>query len=209
MRLASAAVGVLLLLALLTWLLLRGIDTDARTSAGTLQAFDDFELAEASLQGDVLQAPAGLLRDYDPLGAAEEAMEDAIGRLRSYPQSEELSTEFIDRLSAAVRQQEELAERFKSSVALLQNSLVYVGVLSTGPIFGSADAQLAPATGAMAAAVLHLVRDTSPDAVRALQQRIDQFPAQRPPLVRTRRRRTRCSRIPGCCVISCPQPTQH
>ena len=31
MRLASAAVGVLLLLALLTWLLLRGVDTNART----------------------------------------------------------------------------------------------------------------------------------------------------------------------------------
>jgi len=61
------ALGVLLLLALLTWLLLRGIDTNAPAYAVTLRAFDDFALAEASLHRDVLQARAGLLRDYDAL----------------------------------------------------------------------------------------------------------------------------------------------
>jgi len=45
MRLMAAAFGVLLLLALLTWLLLRGIDTNVRTYAATLQTFDDFALA--------------------------------------------------------------------------------------------------------------------------------------------------------------------
>ncbi len=44
MRLMAAALGVLLLLALLTWLLLRGIDTNVRTYAATLQTFDDFAL---------------------------------------------------------------------------------------------------------------------------------------------------------------------
>lgn len=88
MRLLSAAAGVLLLLALLTWLLLRGTDTNARTYSAALQTFDDFALAGASLQRDVLQARAGLLRDYDPVDTAEEAMEDAISRLRSYAQSE-------------------------------------------------------------------------------------------------------------------------
>ena len=53
-------------------------------------------------------------------------------------------------------QQEELTERFKSSNALLQNSLSYVGLLSTSPAFGAQDAQLAPATGALAAALLYL-----------------------------------------------------
>jgi signal transduction histidine kinase len=180
MRLLSFAAGVLLLLALLTWLLLRGTDTNARAYSAALQTLDDFALAEASLQRDVLQARAGLLRNYDPLDAAEEAMEDAIGRLRSYAQSENLSTESIDRLGAAVAEQEELAERFKSSVALLQNSLAYVGVLSTGPMFGATDAQFAPAIGAMAAAVLHLARDTSSDAVQALEERIDHFAAEAP-----------------------------
>ena len=67
MRLLPGALGVLLLLALLTWLLLRGIDTNAPAYAVTLRAFDDFALAEASLHRDVLQARAGLLRNYDTL----------------------------------------------------------------------------------------------------------------------------------------------
>jgi signal transduction histidine kinase len=180
MRLLSGALGVLLLLALLTWLLLRGIDTDAPAYALTLRAFDDFALAEASLHRDVLQARAGLLRDYDTLVKAVDAMQDAVSRLRSHAQTEGLDVGPADRLAAAVSQQEELTERFKSSNALLQNSLSYVGLLSTSPAFGAQDAQLAPATGALTAALFYLRRDTSPDAVKALQERIDQFAAQAP-----------------------------
>jgi signal transduction histidine kinase len=180
MRLLSGALGVLLLLALLTWLLLRGIDTDAPAYAVTLRAFDDFALAEASLHRDVLQARAGLLRNYDTLVKAVDAMQDAVSRLRSHAQTEGLDVGPADRLAATVSQQEELTERFKSSNALLQNSLSYVGLLSTSPAFGARDAQLAPATGALAAALLYLRRDTSPDGVKTLQERIDQFAAQVP-----------------------------
>ena len=42
MRLWPGALAVLLLLALLTWLLLRGTDTNAPAYAATLRAFDDF-----------------------------------------------------------------------------------------------------------------------------------------------------------------------
>ena len=73
MRNLPGAVGVSLLLALLTWLLLRGIDTDAPAYVATLQAFDDYALAEASLHRDVLQARAGLLRDYDSFVSAVRA----------------------------------------------------------------------------------------------------------------------------------------
>jgi signal transduction histidine kinase len=180
MRLWSGALGVLLLLALLTWLLLRGIDTNAPAYAVTLRAFDDFALAEASLHRDVLQARAGLLRDYDTLVSALDAMQDAVSRLRSYAQIEGLDVGPAERLAATVSQQEELTERFKTSNALLQNSLSYVGLLSTSPGFGAQDAQLAPATGALAAAILYLTRDTSPDAVRVLQERIDRFASQAP-----------------------------
>ena len=180
MRLLPGALGVLLLLALLTWLLLRGIDTNAPAYAVTLRAFDDFALAEASLHRDVLQARAGLLRNYNSLVTASKAMEDAVTRLHSYAQTEGLDAGPADRLAAAVAQQEELTERFKSNNALLQNSLSYVGLLSTSPAFGAQDAQLAPAAGALAAAILYLTRDTSPDAVKALQERIDRFAAQAP-----------------------------
>ena len=180
MKLLSVALGALLLLALLTWLLLRGIDTNAPAYEVTLRAFDDFALAEASLHRDVLQARAGLIRDYDTLVKAVETMQDAVNRLRSHAQIEGLDVGPADHLAATVSQQEELTERFKSSNALLQNSLSYVGLLSTSPPFSAQDAQLAPATGALTAALLYLRRDTSPDAVKALQDRIDQFAAQAP-----------------------------
>jgi signal transduction histidine kinase len=180
MRLWPGAIGALLLLALLTWLLVRAIDTNAPVHAEVLRAFDDFALAEASLNRDVLQARAGLLRDYDALTKAAKAMEDALDRLRFHAQMEGLDPGAVDRLAATFGQQEEQTESFKSSNALLQNSLSYVGLLSTSPAFAAQDAQLAPATGALAAAILHLTRDTSPDAVKALQERIDRFAVQAP-----------------------------
>src|SRR6478609_5496180 len=180
MKNLAGAVGISLLVALLTWLLLRGIDTNAPTYAMTLRAFDDYALAEASLHRDVLQARAGLLRNYDSLNAAAQAMQDAVNRLRSYAQIERLDTGPVDRLAAAVVQQEELMERFKTSNALLQNSLSYVGLLSTSPAFRAQDAQVAPASDALAAAILYLSRDTSDDAIKALQQRIERFAEQAP-----------------------------
>ncbi len=174
------AFGVSLLLALLTWLLLRGIDTNAPAYALTLQAFDDYALAEASLHRDVLQARAGLLRDYDAFTNALGAMKDAVGRLRSRARDERLDERPVERLAAMVARQEDLMERFKTSNALLQNSLSYVGLLSTSPAFLAHDVQLAPATGALAAAILHLARDPSPETLKALQERIDDFAAQAP-----------------------------
>src|SRR5512136_1208642 len=123
MRLLSGALGVLLLLALLTWLLLRGIDTSAPAYAVTLRAFDDYSLAEASLHRDVLQARAGLLRDYDTFNSAEQAMHNAVARLQSYARAEGLDAQPVGRLAKTVAEQEELMERFKTSNALLQNSL--------------------------------------------------------------------------------------
>jgi len=179
MRLLAGAAGVLLL-GLLTWLLFRGVDTRAPDYAAALRSFDNFALAEASLHRDVLQARAGLLRDYDSLGKALDAMDEAVARLRLHARTEGLDIGPVDRLAATVAQQEALTERFKSNNALLQNSLSYVGLLSTSPAFGAQDARLAPAIGAVAATTLHLIRDTSPDAVKELKERIDAFAAQAP-----------------------------
>jgi signal transduction histidine kinase len=189
MRPMLDAIAVLVLLGVLTWLLLRGIDGNATTYEATLQAFDDFALAEASLHRDVLQARAGLLPHYDSLGIAIEAMEGAVARLRSHAEREGLDLGPVDRLAATVAQHENLTESFKSSNALLQNSLSYVGLLSTNPVFGARDTGLPlfPTTttrklqaGALAAAILHLVGDASPRAAAALQDQIDRFDAQRP-----------------------------
>jgi hypothetical protein len=144
MRLWPGALAVLLLLALLTWLLPAGNRHERASLCGNSPAFDDFALAEASLTATSCRARAGLLRDYDTLVEAARATEDAVARLRSYAQTEGLDTAPADRLAAAVAQQEELTERFKSDNALLQNSLSYVGLLSTGSAFGTRDAQLHP-----------------------------------------------------------------
>ena len=77
--------------------LLRGIDTNAPAYAVTLRAFDDFALAEATLHRDILQARAGLLRDYDTRVKAATAMDDAVNRLRSYVQTEGLDAGPADR----------------------------------------------------------------------------------------------------------------
>src|SRR5215467_13173720 len=108
MRNLPFALGISLLLALLTWLLLRGIDTNAAAYAEALRAFDDYALAEASLHRDVLQARAGLLRNYDNFDANARAMEDAVARLRLYAKAEGLDMNPIDRLAAAVVDQETL-----------------------------------------------------------------------------------------------------
>jgi signal transduction histidine kinase len=179
-RLLAGAAAALSLLVLLTWLLLRGIGADASEYALILQAFDDYVLAEASLHRDVLEARAGLLRDYDPLVKAVVSMEDVVERLRSYARTNGLDARPVDRLAAAVAQQGELTERFKTTNAILQNSLSYVGLLTTDPVFGAEGAQFAPAIGALAAAILHLTHDTSPDIAKALRERIEQIALQVP-----------------------------
>lgn len=175
MRNLAAVIGFSLLLVVLTWLLLRGVETNAPAYTTTLRAFDDYALAEASLHRDVLQSRAGLLRDYDSFVSAERAMQDAIVVLRTHARMAGLDAGLVERLASAVARQEELVERFKTSNALLQNSLSYVGLMSTNPAFHAGDPRLASAIEALAAAVLYLSRDTSNDALKALQERIDRF----------------------------------
>ena len=180
MRLALAAGGALLL-ALLTWLLLlRGIDIDGSPYADTQRAFDDFALAEASIGRDVLQARAGLLGNYDVLVEAEAAMDRAVTQIRLQVETEHLDPKPVQRLAAAVGQYEDLTERFKSGNALLQNSLAYVGQVSTDPAFGALGNQFAPSETALPAAVLRLAHDPSAESARSLQRQIDRFETRAP-----------------------------
>jgi PAS domain S-box-containing protein len=179
MRLALAAGGVLLL-ALLTWLLLHGIDTRSSAYAEIQRAFDDFALAEASIGRDVLQARAGLLGNYDVLVKDERAMENALSRIRLHMEAEKLDPKPVDRLAISVTQYGDLIERFKTANALLQNSLSYVGQLSTDPSFGALGDQIAPSATALASAVLRLAGDSSLESSSSLQEQIKRFEAQAP-----------------------------
>src|SRR5580704_15802361 len=173
----AAGVGVVcLLLALLTWLLVRGIATDVADYLTTLRILDDFALAEASLHSDVLQARVGLLTDYDPLVRSSEQMFAAVSLLREQAASRGLDAGPIDRLAGAVKIEEKLTERFKSDNALLRNSLSYVGNLSTSPGFNDRN----PRLGALATAVLQLTLDSSARSQQAVEERLLELQAQDP-----------------------------
>src|SRR5882757_5951737 len=173
----AAGVGVVcLLLALLTWLLVRGIGTDAAVYSTTLRIFEDFALAEASLDRDVLQARAGLLTNYDPLVRSSEQITAAVSELRTQVASEGLGTAPVDRLAAATKVEEKLTERFKSDNALLRNSLSYVGHLSTSLGFNDQNFRL----GALATAILQLTLDSSARAQQAVEERLLEVAQQAP-----------------------------
>jgi signal transduction histidine kinase len=183
MRLSEIAAGaavVCLLLALLTWLLLRGISTDFPDYSATLQLFDEFALAEASLHRDVLQARAGLLQDYDPLDASMAEIDSVVAQLRSKVSQDGLDVAPVDRLAALTTLEGELTERFKTDNALLRNSLSYVGLLSTDPDFVERNPLLAPSIGALAAAILQLTLDSSPQSSQAVQNRLLELAEQTP-----------------------------
>ncbi len=163
----AAGVGaVCLLLALLTWLLMRGIVTDAAVYSTTLRILDDFALAEASLDRDVLRARAGLLMDYDPLVRSSDERDAAVSQLRAQAASEGLDAGPVDRLAAAIKIEETLTERFKSDNALLRNSLSYVVLLSASPGWHDRDLRLR----ALATSVLQLAINSSARSQQAVEE---------------------------------------
>jgi signal transduction histidine kinase/CheY-like chemotaxis protein len=179
-EIAAGVAAVCLLLALLTWLLLRSIASDAADYSATLRIFDDFALAEASLHRDVLQARAGLLANYDPLVRSSEQIATAVAQLRAQAERKGLDAAPVGRLAAATRTEEELTERFKSDNAVLRNSLAYVGLLSTAPGLIDRNPRLAPSVGALAAAILQLTLDSSALAHQAVQDRLLELAVQTP-----------------------------
>ena len=179
MRRSEIAVGVgvvCLLLALLTWLLVRGIASDAAAYSTTLRSLDDFAIAEASLHRDVLEARAGLLTNYDPLVRSSEQINAAVSQLRAQAAAEGLDAGPVDRLAAAIKIEETLTERFKSDNALLRNSLAYVTLLSASPGFHDRDLRL----GALATAVLELTLDPSARSQQAVEERLLDLAVQPP-----------------------------
>ena len=180
MRWFAGALAVLLLLVLLTFLLLRGIWTDEARYALELKALSDFSLAEASLNRDILEARAGLLRNYDAINTDVDALDNALARLRDYAKERAFDKATLDRLARLVAQREALVESFKTDNAVLQNSLSYFGLLSTSPGFFGDKAQYAETGGALVASILRLTVDSSPRSARAVAQHLEELERQAP-----------------------------
>jgi hypothetical protein len=170
---SCAAAAVPLLLLLLTWLSLRAADADAELFDRALGILDEFVNVENELHADVLRARAGMLHNYDPLVREVNALEDVLGRLRETAAGDAEVVAGIVRLRSLVSQQEALIEQFKSDNALLQNSLAYFGRFSTDLGAAAQNERLVAAVSALAAAMLHLALDTSPQIAREVADRLD------------------------------------
>ncbi len=166
-----------ILLVLLPWLWWRGMHTGTDQADDALRALDDLTIAKDALYRDVLSARTGMLRDYDPLVREVAALHGAVDRLREAADGDPEVAAASDRLASLADQQEQWTELFKSRNAVLQNSLAYFGLLSArlGEAHQSSDSrsqQVSVLVSSLAAAILHLTLDTSPNVVAEVDDRL-------------------------------------
>ncbi len=172
MKVAPAMVGVAFLLALLTWLLLNGLNLNSDRYDRQTQALADFTRFERGMSREVLTSRAGLSRNYDALVQMVDAYDAALVRLREAAGRDREQVAAIDVLAARAARQEQLIEQFKSKNALLRNSFTYFSMFSAR-LSSSNDRPLVADVSALAAAMLQLTLDTSEIPAAELQARLD------------------------------------
>jgi signal transduction histidine kinase len=170
----TATAILLVLLTLLWW---RGMHTGTDHADAALRALDDFAMAKSALHRDVLSARSGMLRNYDPLVRELTALHGAVDRLREASAGDPEVAAASGRLANFADQQEKWTEQFKTRNALLQNSLAYFWLFSArlGEDHQSDNSRLQQATvlvSSLAAAILHLTLDTSPNVVAEIDERL-------------------------------------
>jgi signal transduction histidine kinase len=175
LRLSGFVATAVVLLLLLTWLLLRGMNTGTTALDDGLRAMDDFAIAESALHKDVLSARVGMLRNYDPLVHELETLRSSIERLRlSTPQDHELEAS-VESLNQLVGSEERSTEQFKTNNALLQNSLAYFELFSARLAAQEPGSVLVRQASDLSTALLHLTLDTSPTAAADVDDRLAKF----------------------------------
>ena len=100
---------------MLTWLLLRGIDTNA---PGIRKRCGRSTISHSPMPPSTAtccRRGPGLLHSYGSVVQAVAAMEDAVARLRSRAKADGLDAGPVDRLAAAGERQEKLTERIKNN----------------------------------------------------------------------------------------------
>lgn len=181
MKRLAAIPAVLLFIALLSWISERAINTNAEIFDKALAALDRLATTEAALHRDALAARAGMLRNYDPLAHETDALDASLAELRQDAAFDAAVAAVIDRLGAEIARQEQIVEQFKTDDALLRNSLAYFGLFSSRLNPADPNESAVPAAGALAAAMLRLTLDTSPENTQAVARRLDDLAAERAP----------------------------
>jgi signal transduction histidine kinase/CheY-like chemotaxis protein len=171
---AAIAVIVSLLLLLLTWLLMSGLNLNSARYDRELRALSDFSRLERGLNREVLTARVGLSRNYDALVQMTVAYSGALDRLREAagPRSEESAG--IEVLAAKASRQLDFIEQFKTKNALLQNSFAYFGMFSAR-LAASDNRPVVASASALAAAVLRLSLDSSQVTAAEVQYRLNEL----------------------------------
>lgn len=162
-------IGTILLFLLCTALAsltLRAMNDSRRWIIASSDAMISYALAERALQVDLLSLRAGLLRDYDPVNRDLVVARKNLFILRSGFQRAS-SQRLVATLMRIGDRQEALVEQFKSSNALLQNSLTRFAVAgTTRPVAGDP----------LSARVLRLTLDTSPQTVIEAEKALNRMP---------------------------------
>ncbi|HVI88887.1 MAG TPA: two-component system VirA-like sensor kinase [Dongiaceae bacterium] len=172
-KVMPTAASIPVLIILLTWLLIKGMNTNSQQFELAIGALDDFQMMESALLRDVLAARAGELRNYDPLVREVNGLHDSLEQLRVFVGTDMPSITAFNRLGVLIDRRERLAEQFKTSNALLQNSLAYFGLFSTRLGASGEQGTLVPAVSSLASAMLHFTLNTSPEVADRVNERLD------------------------------------
>ncbi|APO77147.1 sensor histidine kinase VirA-like protein (plasmid) [Rhizobium etli 8C-3] len=121
-------IAILLVAGLLSMILALGRGPNEENHRAILDALRNIDIAYAAMQRDVLQARSGLLKNYDSLGVAINEMRDELQHINSLSRSFSLRnlTDLrwkLDTVADAIDTNAATMETFKSSNALIQNSL--------------------------------------------------------------------------------------
>lgn len=121
--------AIVALIAMLTWLLFMSFSRADQRISYSLVSLETFLSGEGALHRDVLSARAGLLNNYDPLDVDLAQMTSAVnGALVSASAKAEQT--HARNLLLFLRRQKALANQFKTTNALVQNSMAYFATYS-------------------------------------------------------------------------------
>lgn len=124
--LISVLVISILLLGALAYFYDKATAVDPNNHATILRQIEELQTLDAKLTRDVLLVRSGLLRYYDPINATLISFRQGLDRLRDLSPG---TNHECDRILEALDSYEVNLEDFKSSNAVLRNSLMYVTTL--------------------------------------------------------------------------------